>query len=97
MRPSHAVLAVVLLLGACDAPSGVTTPPTERDTAAASEELLIALSRARSHHAQADLYLTEGDTTAAAGALEKIPWSLPRRREGEDTMIDARARLARST
>jgi hypothetical protein len=90
------LLVALVLVAACEQP-GVTTPPVERDPGAASDELLIALSRARSHHAQADLYLAEGDTAAAAGALERIllvpfPAGAP---EGEDTQLDARARLAR--
>jgi len=89
-------LAAALLAAACNSP-GVSTPPAERDLPGASDELLIALSRARSHHAQADLYLADGDPAAAAAALEKVlavpfPAGAP---EADDTRLDARARLAR--
>jgi hypothetical protein len=87
---------LLALAGGCDSPR-VSTPPAERDLPGASEELLIALSRARSHHAQADLYLADGDPAAAAAALEKIlavpfPAGSP---EADDTRLDGRARLAR--
>lgn len=62
-----------------------------------SQPLLAALAQARSYHHIADLRLADGDPPAASAALEKIltlsfPAGAP---EGEDALLDARARLAK--
>ena len=62
-----------------------------------SKPLLAALAQARSYHHIADLRLADGDRAAASAALEKIlglafPAGAP---EGEDAVLDARARLAK--
>jgi hypothetical protein len=82
----RALLALALLLGGCRD----ERPPL-------SEPLLAALGQARSYHHIADLHLADGEPGAAAAAVEKIlvlsfPAGAP---EGEDVVLDARARLAK--
>lgn len=85
-----ALLAVLVALAAtCDS-RGAERPPL-------SQPLLAALSQARSYHHIADLQLADGAPDAAAVALERIlaipfPAGAP---EGEDALLDARARLAK--
>jgi tetratricopeptide (TPR) repeat protein len=91
------VLALALALVACDGARRVSTPPHEQPAESSSEALLLALSEARSHHAQADLYLADGDVDAATRSLARVlevrfPAGAS---EAEDTRLDARARLAR--
>jgi len=92
-------LLALILAGGCDARrSGVTTPPAERDDdGALSAALLAALGQAKSYHHLADVHLADGDSDAAAAALRQIfairfPAGAP---EGEETLLDARARLAK--
>ena len=103
MNRALAYLGLLALLGfvggGCDARrSGVTTPPAERDDdGALSTALLAALGQAKSYHHLADVHLADGDTDAAAAALRQIfairfPAGAP---EGEETLLDARARLAK--
>ena len=101
MRSAGLLLAAALLAGiaACDGSrGGVTATPAERDDdRPLSTELLAALGQARSYHHIADLHLADGDLDAAAAALAQIlevrfPAGAP---EGAETILDARARLAR--
>jgi hypothetical protein len=85
------LLAVgVFMLGAC---SG-TRDPERRPL---SQPLLAALAQARAYHHIADLRLADGAPDEAAVALARIleihfPAGAP---EGEDALLDARARLAK--
>lgn len=100
MRRTSLALLVLAALGlaACDSRrAGVTTPPAERDDPTLSTGLLVALGQAKAYHHLADLHLAEGDPDAAAGALRQIlavrfPAGAA---EGEETLLDARARLAK--
>lgn len=88
MRRAAAVLLVVAL-AACEG------RPAERPPL--SQPLLAALSQARAYHHIADLQLADGAPDAAAVALERIldlpfPAGAP---EGEDAILDARARLGK--
>jgi hypothetical protein len=84
-----AALALAVALAACTG-KGDERPPL-------SEPLLAGLAQARSYHHIADLQLADGKADAAAAALDKIleipfPAGAP---EGEDAILDARARLAK--
>jgi hypothetical protein len=62
-----------------------------------SQPLLAALAQARSYHHLADLHLANGAPDRAVEALERLlavpfPAGAP---EGEDALLDARARLAK--
>jgi Tetratricopeptide repeat len=101
VRRALAYLGLLALLGVagCDGRrSSVTTPPSERDDdGALSTALLTALGQAKSYHHLADVHLADGDADAAAAALRQIlvirfPAGAP---EGEETILDARARLAK--
>jgi hypothetical protein len=91
-------LALLLLLCAsCGRDSSLSTPPSERDLPALSEPLLLALAQAKNYHHQADVHLADGDTDAAMASVSAIltiqfPPDAP---EGQDTLLDARARLAK--
>jgi tetratricopeptide (TPR) repeat protein len=87
------IVLALLVLAACD---GRRAPPG-RDAELLSETLLVDLAQAKGYHHLADVYLAEGETDAAIGALSSIltirfPAGAP---EGEDTILDARARLAK--
>lgn len=100
MKRAALLLAALLLASlSCDGGrTGVTAPPAEREPAVPlSTELLTALAQARSYHHIADLELADGDVDAAAVALARIldvrfPAGAA---EGEATLLDARARLAK--
>jgi hypothetical protein len=86
----RAALLCALLVLACDAARAPEAPPL-------SQPLMAALAQARAYHHIADLQLAEGAPDAAAVALERIlllpfPAGAP---EGEDALLDARARLAK--
>lgn len=103
-RAPHAAVCVwafsAVLLGAC--PDGERRPVTERpseraDDPALDEALLSALAQAKNLHHQADVYLADGNPEKAIDAVARIlhipfPDGAP---EGEDTRLDARARLAK--
>lgn len=62
-----------------------------------SEELMLPLRQAQNLHHIADVYLLDGNVTQAIEAVRKIlelrfPQAAP---EGEDVILDARARLAK--
>lgn len=62
-----------------------------------SEELMLPLRQAQNLHHIADVYLLDGNVTQAIEAVRKIlelrfPQAAP---EGEDVVLDARARLAK--
>jgi tetratricopeptide repeat protein len=91
-------LPLFLLPLACDSRhGGVTTPPAEREPQTLSEPLLIALAQAKNFHHQAEIRLADGDTDGAIAAVSRIlaipfPAGAP---EAEETLLDARARLAK--
>lgn len=100
------VLAVALLLVAacssCKQREAQQQPaPAPRQTElveprdALGEPLMIALAQAKNFHHVADVYLREGKTVQAIEAVREIlslkfPAGAP---EGEDAVVDARARL----
>jgi tetratricopeptide (TPR) repeat protein len=91
-----ALLVAWVLLAGCDA-RRATVPPAERDGEPLSEPLLAALGQAKSLHHIADLRLADGDHDGAVAALSSIltirfPAGAP---EAEETLLDARARLAK--
>ena len=64
---------------------------------ALSEELMLALGQAKNFHGKADVYVKNGDSKAAIAEVERVlkltfPKDAP---EGEDVVLDARARLAK--
>jgi predicted negative regulator of RcsB-dependent stress response len=64
---------------------------------ALTEELLLGLALAKNHHHKADIYLKEGRIDDAVVEVQKVfevrfPAGSP---EGEDVVLDARARLAK--
>jgi hypothetical protein len=78
---------LLLVVAACD----------DRARAPLSQPLLAALAQARSYHHLADLHLASGAPDQAVAALERLlaipfPAGAP---EGEDALLDARARLAK--
>ena len=91
------LVVLALLAVGCDArPGGVTAPPADREQPL-SAALMAALGEAKSRHHLADLHLADGDLDAAAGELRAI-LAIPfpaGALEGEETFLDARARLAR--
>jgi tetratricopeptide (TPR) repeat protein len=75
----------------------ITALPEPDDSQALDEDLMIALAQAKNFHHKADVYMQEGKTGEATEALRQIlavpfPESAP---EGEDVLLDARARLAK--
>ena len=98
------VLAVALLLvAACSSckQREAQQEPAPRQTElveprdALGEPLMIALAQAKNFHHLADVYLREGKTVQAIEAVREIlllkfPAGAP---EGEDAVVDARARL----
>ena len=93
-----AVLAIALLVfeAGCGNERRSALQPPEPDPTL-SEPLMVALQQARSYHHLADTYLEVGDTAEAIAAVEKIlavPFP-PGAPEGRDTLLDARARLAK--
>lgn len=74
----------------------VTALP-EPDSAILGEEVMIALAQAKNFHHKADVYIQEGKTAEAVEALQQLlrvpfPEGAP---EGEDVLLDVRARLAK--
>ncbi len=62
-----------------------------------SEPLMIALSQARNYHHKADVYLKDGKLEEAIDSVRSV-LSIPfpdSAAEGEDVLLDARARLAK--
>jgi tetratricopeptide repeat protein len=97
LRAALSVLAAALWLAGCPKGSDSTTPPAEREPETLSEPLLIALAQAKNYHHQAEIRLADGDTEGAIAAVSRIltipfPAGAP---EGEETRLDARARLAK--
>ena len=107
MKHLFGVMAVVVAagitaLGGCNqdreipARRPITALP-EPDSQVLDEELMIALAQAKNFHHKADVYMQEGKTAEATEALRQI-LSVPfpeRAPEGEDVLLDARARLAK--
>jgi tetratricopeptide (TPR) repeat protein len=92
MRLAILLTALVLAVGAC-AETGGGRPARPQ----LSEAVMVGLAQAKNYHHQADVYLADGDTDAAIKAVTAIlsvpfPAGSP---EGEDTVLDARARLAK--
>lgn len=96
------VLVVAAGLGGCaeDRELAARRPVTalpEPDSEVLDEKLMIALAQAKNYHHKADIYIQEGKGAEAAEALHQLlrisfPDSAP---EGEDVLLDARARLAK--
>jgi tetratricopeptide (TPR) repeat protein len=81
-------LVLLLVLAACE---------DRAERPQLSQPLLAALAQARSYHHLADLHLANGAPERAVEALERLlavpfPAGAP---EGEDALLDARARLAK--
>jgi hypothetical protein len=62
-----------------------------------SDALLVTLAEAKNYHHRADVHLADGDTAAAIDDVKSIlaisfPQGAP---EGEEALLDARARLAK--
>lgn len=96
------VAAWATALGGCSQDRELTarrpiTALPEPDSQVLDEELMIALAQAKNFHHKADVYMQEGKTAEATAALRQI-LSVPfpeRAPEGEDVLLDARARLAK--
>lgn len=99
------LLAVVAGLGGCAEdrelparrPVTALPEPDADSTDILGEALMIALAQAKNFHHKADVYLQEGKSAEAAEALHQLlgvpfPDGAP---EGEDVLLDARARLAK--
>jgi hypothetical protein len=95
-----AAVALALALASCHGeprPSVTESPIARADDPALDEVLLVPLAQARNLHHLADLHLADADLEAAIGAVAAVlrvrfPAGSP---EGEDTLLDARARLAK--
>jgi hypothetical protein len=86
-------LALVPLLAVALLSCNASPPPP----APLDEPLLLALAQAKNYHHQADVHLADGDTDAAMASVASIlkiqfPPDAP---EAQDTLLDARARLAK--
>ena len=100
MKPRLLALGVIaisgtLVLGACSPEKSVTGRPSEATVS--DEGLMLALSQAKNYHHTADVYLADGNTDGAIQAISsilRIPFP-PGAEEGEDALLDARARLAK--
>ncbi|ACY14688.1 hypothetical protein [Haliangium ochraceum] len=95
------VLALLLPLGCNTDAQGprrsLTALPDPASGAPLSEELMLALSMAKTYHHKADVFLQENRAAEAAEAVAEIlsirfPADAP---EAEDVRLDARARLAK--
>jgi tetratricopeptide (TPR) repeat protein len=96
-------LALTIAAGSCTPDSG-DEPTTERSVTqlplpenVVSEELLLPLRQAKNFHHIADVYLQNGKVEQATEAVRSVlslefPNNAP---EGEDVVLDARARLAK--
>jgi hypothetical protein len=98
--------ALIVALGSCsDASEGPADAERERqvtrlptpDDPLLGEELLLALAQAKNFHHIADVHLQDANLAAATDAVRRIlavpfPANAP---EGEDVILDARARLAK--
>jgi hypothetical protein len=87
MRTLAVALAVMLVTVACS--SDKEDAPDER--------LMLALSQAKNHHHTADVHLADGNTEGAIQSVSnilRIPFP-PGAAEGQDALLDARARLAK--
>jgi len=98
LAAAAAALALAAVGCTGDHGSRPTQRPIERaDDPTLSEPLLVALGMAKNYHHQADVHLADGNTQAAIDAVGKVltipfPAGAP---EGEDTILDARARLGK--
>jgi len=93
------ILAALAAVTGCktngDDPARVTQVTEPRD--AVSEELMLALGQAKNFHGKADVFLKNGEVDRAIAEVERVlkiafPPGAP---EGEDVLLDARARLAK--
>ena len=96
-----AIIAMTTLLAHCTAesPDARSKSPLELadPRAVIGDELMVALHLAKNLHHKADVYLQEGQRTAAVRSLRDIlsvqfPHDAP---EAQDVVFDARARLAK--
>jgi tetratricopeptide (TPR) repeat protein len=85
------LLLVILVTAACAPEKEASSPPVD------DERLMLALSQAKNHHHTADVYLADGNTEAAiqsVSSILRIPFP-PGAKEGQDALLDARARLGK--